>query len=174
MRYVMTLVVLSAMLWAGSFAQEHPASSAQSASLSKPVFSITIASSSPLNLSAPIKISVTVKNVSNTDMPWEAEYGNTAYKAFDVSLTRGNHSVATTFFHRKIRGKQRADDPHETAGGSSVVSMVTPGETFIQTIDLRRLYNITEPGMYTVQVSRYDEARKMVVHSNTLTLKIVP
>jgi len=174
LRHILVLVVLPTMLWTGSLVQEHPASSAESASLSKPAFSITIAPSSPLDLSAPIEISVTVKNVSNTDMSWEAEYGNTAYKAFDVSLTRGNHSVGTTFFHRKIRGKQRADDPHETAGGSSVVSMVPPGKAFTETIDLRRLYDITEPGMYTVQVSRYDEASKMVVHSNTLTLKIVP
>jgi len=41
-------------------------------------------------------------------------------------------------------------------------------------IDLKRLYEIKEPGVYTLDVSRFDEDSKTMVRSKTLTLKIVP
>jgi hypothetical protein len=45
---------------------------------------------------------------------------------------------------------------------------------FVMTIDLKRLYQITEPGDYTLEVSRDAEDDKTVVHSNSLALKILP
>jgi hypothetical protein len=39
-------------------------------------------------------------------------------------------------------------------------------------MDLTRLYKITEPGLYTLKISRYDEVSKTTVYSNSLTLKI--
>jgi hypothetical protein len=41
-------------------------------------------------------------------------------------------------------------------------------------LDLKRLYEIEEPGVYTLYVSRLDENSKTTVRSNTLTLNIVP
>ncbi|MGD0619529.1 MAG: hypothetical protein ABSB67_17920 [Bryobacteraceae bacterium] len=42
------------------------------------------------------------------------------------------------------------------------------------TINLARLYEITEPGAYTLVLSRFDDYSKTTVRSNTLTLNIVP
>jgi hypothetical protein len=42
------------------------------------------------------------------------------------------------------------------------------------TIDLKRLYEITEPGEYTLDVSRIEDGNKTTVHANIVTLKIVP
>ena len=45
---------------------------------------------------------------------------------------------------------------------------------FVITVDLKRLYQITEPGQYTLEISRVAEDDKTIVHSNTVTLNIVP
>ena len=45
---------------------------------------------------------------------------------------------------------------------------------FVFEIDLKRLYEIKELGVYTLDVSRFDEYIKMTVRSNSLTLKIEP
>ena len=45
---------------------------------------------------------------------------------------------------------------------------------FTVTIDLKRLYEIKERGVYTLHVSRPDENSKTTVRSNPLTLKIEP
>lgn len=138
-------------------------------------YSITVsAPPSPISLGSPIEITITVKNIAGRDIPWRAEVGATAYKAFRVSLAKGGHEPETTPFHRRLTGNQRPDDPLELGPSSSIVSSIAPGESFTQTMDIKRLYNITEPGLYTLQVSRYDEATKTTVRSNTVTLNILP
>jgi hypothetical protein len=41
------------------------------------------------------------------------------------------------------------------------------------TINLKQLYEITEPGRYMLVVSRFDDYTKETVQSNTVTLTIV-
>ncbi|HEY2236246.1 MAG TPA: hypothetical protein VGK01_22430 [Candidatus Angelobacter sp.] len=115
-----------------------------------------------------------MQNISGKDIAWEAEFGDTAYKAFHFSLTKGGHEVETTFFHRKITGKNRSGDPPEVSGGSSILATFAAGRSVVQTIDLKRLYQITEPGLYTLEVSRFDAESATMVRSKTLILKIVP
>jgi hypothetical protein len=82
--------------------------------------------------------------------------------------------VETTFFYRKITGRQRPDDPEEVWAGSYFPVLHPPGLIYQMTIDLKRLYEIKEPGVYTLEVSRFDQDHKTKVRSNTLTLKIAP
>jgi len=89
-------------------------------------------------------------------------------------LERNGHEVETTFFHRKITGRNRLGDPNEVYAGSSVVFPNPPGKMFEMKIDLKRLYQITEPGEYTLHVSRYDEESKTTVDANAVTIRIEP
>jgi len=141
-----------------------------------PVFSITVdPPAGPIKLGSPINFTVTVTNISDKEIYWESDRGkDTVYKAFAVLLMKGGHEVETTFFHRKITGRQRTDDSQEVETGSSISLPHPPGKMFVMTIDLERLYEIREPGVYTLDVSRFDEDSKTTVRSNFLTLKIVP
>jgi len=88
-------------------------------------------------------------------------------------LTKDGHEPETTVFHRMLRGTRRPDDPPVRSRGSKIVSLIEPGKSFELTIDLQRLYQITEPGEYILEVSREEEAgSKTTVHSNKLTLEI--
>ena len=149
------------------------AQTTQSSASPQPAFSIALSPPpGPISIASPIEIKITVQNISGREIPWEAEFGDTAYKAFHFSLTKGGHEVGTTFFHRKIRGKQRPGDPEEVSSGSSFLGTLAAGRSIVQTIDLKRLYQITEPGLYTLEVSRFNDESGTPVRSKALTLKI--
>jgi hypothetical protein len=130
----------------------------------------------PVRLESPITVNVTVTNVSGKEMwwQWERQHKDAGYRAFSWLLTKGGREVETTFFHKKISGRQHADDPQEPEHFSSFPVTYPPGKMFTVTIDLKRLYEIKEPGVYTLVVRRFDENSKTTVHSNSLTLKIEP
>jgi hypothetical protein len=82
---------------------------------SSPVFVIAVDSPTPpVRLDSPIKVNITVTNVSGKEIWWQWDrYKDATYKAFTFLLTKEGHEVETTFFHRKVSNRQRADDPQE-------------------------------------------------------------
>jgi hypothetical protein len=119
----------------------------------------------------PIVVTVTVTNLTDHTIGWSSVLGkDSEYRAFQYDLERGKHPVETTRFHRKITGKLRPGDPDEPLGYDSIPIPHPPGKMFEMKIDLARLYELAEPGEYTLQVNRYDEAAEMWVHSNTITI----
>ena len=162
-------------LIAACFCVAHTASlpSSQSPSLQSGL-SITLSPpADPITLAAPIEIVITVKNTGDKALWRTTEFGDTEYTAFHVLLTKEGHEPETTVFHRLHRGTLRPDDPPVISPESGIFSYFEPGKSFELTIDLQRLYKITEPGEYTLEVSREEEAgSKTTVHSNKLTLEI--
>ena len=114
-------------------------------------------------------------NISGKEIYMESNRSQDAkYTDFTYLLAKDGREVETTLFHTKISGRNRPDDPPEVWNGSSIVLPHPPGTIFVMPIDLKRLYEIKEPGVYTLDVSRFDEDSKTMVRSKTLTLKIVP
>jgi hypothetical protein len=144
-----------------------------------PEFSLTVdPPASPMRLRSPINVTVTVINISGREIYWSSERGKeTVYKAFNVSLMKDNREVETTYFDRLITDRLRPGDPDPPPGAlisSSILLPHAPGRMFVMTIDLTRLYNITEPGLYTLNVSRFDEYSKITVRAKPLNLNILP
>lgn len=157
------------------FAQTPPNAVNDKSATLKPEFSIVVTPpAGPIKLGVPVNVSVTVTNVSGKEIYWMAESPDTAYRALNILLKKEGRKVETTAFHRKITGTQRRDDPADVELGNATVSPIPPGKSFTLSIDLTRLYEITEPGVYTLGLGRYDENTKTSVFSNTLTLNIVP
>jgi len=130
---------------------------------------------SSISLKAPISVTMTVKNISGEEILWRAYRGkDSEYKGFRFLLKKNGQEVETTFLHRKLTGRQRQDDPSDVMSGSSIVFPWEAEKKFLMTIDLKRLYEITEPGQYTLDISRPEEDNKTVVRANTVTLDIVP
>jgi len=155
-----------------------PLPSSQSSS-SQSGLSITLSPpANPITLAAPIEIVITVKNTSNKEILWEVDHYwdvdryNPAYTDFQVLLTKDGHEPETTFLLRASRGTPRPGDPHILLVGSAFFSPIEPGKSFTLKMDLQRLYQITEPGEYTLEVSRSEEESKTTIHSNKLTLQI--
>jgi hypothetical protein len=95
-----------------------------------------------------------------------------------IRLTKDGKEVDTTAFQRMSTGRGLPSDfkdfPEVSASGHP--ERFHPGVFWKVNLDLRKLYNITEPGQYTVNTSRTEETKdgKVVVKSNTVTLDIVP
>ncbi len=157
------------------FAQTPPNAVSDKSATLKPEFSLVVAPpAGPIRLGVAINVSVTVTNVSGKEIYWATESPDTPYRAFDILLKKDGQKVETTVFHRKITGTQRPDDPADVELGNATVSPIPPGKSFTLSIDLTRLYQITERGAFTLDVGRYDEDTKTAVHSNTLILNIEP
>ena len=172
MKWTTSLAMIALLIGTRCFAQTQTGPPAQGPV--RPGYSIAVTGpAGPVKLSAPIGVVVTVTNITDGDIYWNSDIGkDSAYRAFKFFLTKNGREVATTFFHRKISGRQKPGDPHEVAGGSSITLAHPPGKMFEIPIDLERLYEITEPGLYALEVSRYDQLSKTTVRSNTLTLNI--
>jgi hypothetical protein len=130
-----------------------------------------------MNLGPSIVVNLTVKNITTMDISWRWRHetgDDLVYKAFHFMLRKDGREVETTFFHRKITGRQRDSDPQEIDDGGSVLIAYPPGIMFTSKIDLMRLYEITAPGQYTLEISHVSEDNKTIVRSNTVTLDIVP
>ena len=173
------------MKWIGSFAmaaflvgsccfgQMPPSRVTKASTVVDSGYSITVAPpAGPIRLGSPINVTVTVTNAGGKEILWRSEFSDTAYQAFRFQLAQNGQEAEKTPFHRKVRGEQRPGDPPEVEHGSSITSSLAAGKSFTFTIDLKRLYHITEPGLYTLDVSRVEDDNVTIVRAQTLTLKV--
>ena len=180
MRFADRLAVVLAISAISCFgqAQTSPAVSNQNSASNTAGYTITLAQpSNPFHLDSSMQVTMTITNITDGDVFWRAIRGtekDSWYPGFHFELKKDGKEAETTFFHRKASGRQRPDDPAEVWSGSTILLPKPPGIMFVMTIDLKRLYQITEPGEYTFEVSRVAEDEKTVVHSNSVTLKVVP
>jgi hypothetical protein len=112
--------------------------------------------------------------VGNKEIYWRAQRSDTAYRAFHFVLVKDGREAETTVFHRRITARERPDDPPGNFSASSVVSTVKPGTSFTFTIDLTKLYEVTEPGTYTLDVSRLEDDNKTIVRAKPVTFSVIP
>ena len=169
-RFIATAALLSGPY---CFAQA-PMADTEKPANQNPLFSIAVAPSDEhIKAGSPILVTVTVTNISGKNAAWPLGRGqNGPFKEFRYLLMKDGHETEMTVFHRKIVGRQRSDNAQELEAGSTIGS-VPPGVVRIFTRDLNCLYEIKEPGVYTLEVSLFDEAsKKTIVHSNNLTLEI--
>lgn len=171
-----TVFVISGLLAASCcFGQTAPNAATAKSRTMNPGYTITVSpAADPIHLGTRINITITVKNTSGKENFWRSDSGDTAYKAFRFLLTQNGHECELTFFHRKVTGRNRPGDPAEVAAGSSIVAPVAPGQSFAFAIDLMRLYEITQPGTYKLDVSRFEEFSKTTVHAKPITFQVVP
>jgi hypothetical protein len=176
MRWSLLLAAVVLLLGRSSFGQTTANPAKEKPASSTPEISITVdPPAAPIRVESPVVVTVTVTNISGKEIYLESTRSqHAAYRDFAYLLLKDGHEVETTFFHRKITGRNRPDDPQEVWSGSTILLPHPPGTIYVMKIDLKRLYEIRDPGVYTVEVSRFDEASKTMVRSKAVALKIVP
>jgi hypothetical protein len=154
-----------------SYAQVNGTASNEAVRSQGPCFSIDVVPpSNPVRLNEAANIQITVKNISGKDIYWSYPKTNTLYKTFHVLLEKDGRKVDTTVFHRKMMGEQRPDDPQEVEGGSSIALPLAAGASFTWTMDIKKLYDIKQPGNYILSISRFDDCNKASVQSKPVIL----
>jgi hypothetical protein len=144
----------------------------------KPNYTITITPPSrPLSLASPLLIEMYYTNTTSSDIYMTANICSTC-TGEQVLLTKDGKDVETTPLQRLSTGRGQPSDWKLVPGrhANTRTDRYPPGAFWKFNLDLRKLYNITEPGQYTVTASRteYTTDGKVVVNSNTVTLDIVP
>src|ERR1700730_9323434 len=146
---------------------------AQSAKTSQPVvpaFEIAISlESSVVKAGSKITVKATLVNKSSSNLLFSTDenIAKLDFKA-DVRDSQGNLAPLTEYGRSVMRNETA---PDITSAG---YSMVRPGETKKSDVDITKLYNLSQPGKYSIRVQRIDDAIKMAVKSNTITLTVTP
>jgi hypothetical protein len=130
-------------------------------------FTITITAPTPM-VKAGSDVWVVVK-ITNHSLERLDESGSISgmtsldpYLGFDVRDTRGNLIAKRVYEHPEL------------ATGHPVNRCIEPGETLTEEQNVSRLYDMTQPGSYIVQVSRPRSGMftRRVVKSNKLTIVV--
>jgi hypothetical protein len=145
-----------------------------------PRFSITVtAVDSTVKSGSPVWVTVRMENYSNRGLPVyrenAADQGGFVYKA-DIRTQTGTLAPETKF-GRRIQdhdtAEERAREPYVTvtSGGEQNLG---PGKSIIDRMNISKLYDLTRPGKYTLELQRFDTESKTFVRSNKITVTVIP
>jgi dipeptidyl aminopeptidase/acylaminoacyl peptidase len=132
-------------------------------------FSIVIAATNDeVQVGSDAQVSITLKNVSDHQILFAHRPGKDNPEfSYKIVVKNGSGSVVEeTAYGRETRERQQNE--------SRTVDYVQPGASTVQTAHLARLVNLSQPGTYTVRVTRNDSNGRGVVESNEVSLNIVP
>jgi hypothetical protein len=140
-------------------------------------YSLTIDSRQSAGAKAGSEVAVEIvqRNVSNEQfLVSEAKYPSEAETWFKIYLRDQDGNLAPETKHgRRVRlGK---DDPGETTifvGGASI-RQLQPGDSVTHRIILNRLYDLTRPGKYTIEIEGIDRKGR-TAKSNVIGLTLTP
>ena len=136
----------------------------------KQPFEIRIsAESQSVKVGSSAMISVRLTNNSNRSLDLSGTFydltGQDSNFIFEVRDQRGRMVAKRTYPHAEL------------AGGKAILGrVVNPGGTLTENQDVARIYDMTRPGKYTVQVSRpvsFTDKNAQVVKSNEITITVI-
>jgi len=132
-----------------------------------------------LKVDAPIPVVVTLTNISNSPVRLrllglpEGSYRRLRWR-FTLSTTDG-HEIPKTPFHRAISGEHRPGDPAIDVDPDFLNYTLKPGMSDHTTIDVKKLFDITQPGLYLFSVEMPENAdSKIAIKSQPLQLNVYP
>lgn len=105
----------------------------------------------PLKSGAELRLHVTVKNTSDRTIGFVRSPGPVPEEAFryeiEVRDATGRSAPPSTYL-RELKNKTTI------ISGSNLAHWLKAGESFVDEVDITKLYDLTKPGKYTVAVAR--------------------
>ena len=130
-----------------------------SVSLSPPVSQFTIGQD--------VMVTLTIKNISNQNIPFRSNIGMPHY--YHVYVEGANGEVEKTRYHHRLRGEFLPGESELRGGG--VTLEIEPGKSDTMDFDLNKYYKLQEAGDYRVYIECDDEAGTWV-RSNTVSFEL--
>lgn len=141
--------------------------------------SLTIQSvSRTVKTGSPVWVDLTEKNNSDQTLPFgrakpsTMDQGGQIYQV-DILDEQGVRPTETTFYRRKLghlTPEERAQ--LELPMGGGIIFFVKPGDSITDRIDVGRLYDLNNPGKYTILVKFPVRSNQLPVQSNTITITV--
>jgi hypothetical protein len=144
----------------------------------KPPFSIHISTSKDtVKAGTEIELKIVVKNISNHEIGFTRSNGKDqaelSYYTVQIRDVKGN-SAPETILSRVLRGEDVPSQGPWVLNGSDVMYRLRPGDTLDDEMIVNKLFNLSEPGRYTIQKQRADDSSGVVARSNQVTISITP
>jgi hypothetical protein len=118
----------------------------------------------------PIKMAITMKNISDHDITMSKWVGNSQAELNYEIIVRGNNG------EMPIETRYKNVIKEGGIGGSRKIFPLKPGEEITETSNINKLYDLSRPGEYTIQVEKELPASegKGMAQSNTITITVTP
>jgi hypothetical protein len=143
----------------------------------KPAFSIMITTSkNVVTAGSEVRVELIVTNISNQVVTLARENSlnnGELSNSIEVRDDMGT-SVHRTNLVRAAKSNESSKDEMSIPVYSSVTISLKPGETLKDGIFVTQLFDLSQPGRYTILVLRKDETSNTIVKSNTITLTVTP
>jgi len=153
-------------------AQSSPVSqNKQPANVPKPQVSVTISSPNvATKIGSPILVKVTITNISDHDMIVPALPLEDLRSQFRIEVrdSQGNEVSLRKPLHPSTMPPKPEDLP---MGGQRGI-FLPPGGSSVFDVDLLQIFNLNQPGNYTVQAKHFNGPDKSWVKSNTISLTV--
>jgi hypothetical protein len=141
----------------------------QDRSVKQPFAIVISAEEQTLKAGSTVSIKVRLTNTSSQPLDASGSFsdltGLDSNFLFDVRDNQGHLAPKRIYRHSEL------------AGGHAILDrIVRPGETLTENQDISRLYDMTKPGKYVIQISREipKEMGGGVVRSNTVAVTVTP
>jgi hypothetical protein len=147
------------------------------APIADPEYSLTIsAGSGRFKRGADIKVRIVLANLTDHQISI-GRLNDSFGPEFEYTINvrdADSRAVALTRYGRASHGTPDAGDVRQGCGDCSGFSEdLAPHEKITDEISVSKIHDLSKPGKYTIQVSRFnDDGLKTLVKSNTLTITI--
>ena len=122
-----------------------------------------------------IELKVSVKNISQRNIVVADEIGPNGGADYDVFVTDSQGmSAPETAYHRHLKGRRQPNDPLFYRSGSRQTSVVQPGRSVGDVIDVGKIYDLSKPDTYKIWLERLDQTSGIHVKSNVVTVTVTP
>jgi len=140
-------------------------------------FTFDVGTQEIAKVGSPIVLKIQLKNISDHDLtrmslPGAADHGEIVGFRPTVRDAEGKEPPLTQW-GRQVFGRTFPGEPDLVLNAVGVVPL-QPGESWKTQINLNKLYDLSAPGKYTVQIRYYDDEHKEWVTSKTVTVAVVP
>jgi len=144
--------------------------SAQSAEKPKPRFSLTL---SAVNLDDELPQSLRVELDNTSDSVIRERTCSSLMGMYNLVVLHGGEPLETNNAMQMLQKSRASVD----CPGNEAVIEIKPGDFYADSVNLRSLYNVFQPGSYSVYVTRetypYNPAKSVLVESNAISF-VVP
>ncbi len=134
------------------------------------VLAITAAQES-IAAGSPVWVELTVTNKSKHEISLWREVSGRDFQV-EVKDHKGKFAKDTKYgYSRNGRADPARLTPEDLSGSGACVTL-GPGKSLSYKLDISKLYDLTQPGEYTIQAERSDSESTATVKSNKIVIKL--
>lgn len=167
MRIWVAITVFAIMAQAPAAGLAQGASASYSVAIETPMATVKVGSE--------IVVNIALTNLTDQGISVDMEAGGRGEFDFTINVNdSAGRPAAYSEYYRAVKGQHETGRPMVVVTYSSGPHPVKARGVLKDTVQLDKLYDLSQPGKYTVQLERVDVLTKILVKSNQITVTVTP